>query len=403
MKSLKNKKIIKDMIINTIASIIPVLFLQVLILPKISIIVGDSSYGLLVTYLSIFNIIPATFGNVLNNIRLLNNDASSKNGDYNYLLCIFEFISTLLLIIIALLYGQEFSVLNLLLVVILGVLWLFREYHIVIFRIELNYLNVLKDNVILTIGYLIGFLVFIVFPKWQLIYIVGYLFSISFILNKTNLHKEKLIKTKKFNKISKDCLQLMFSNIISRSITYADKLIIYPILGGSVVSVYYAASIFSKITNLALSPITSVILGYVSKLKSNKSSLFNMTLLLSSFILIIGSFFCYLISKPVLNFIYPQYVNEAVKYVPIVLISMIFATQAHILNPFILKFYKMKWQIIINGVSLIFYLVISIFLLKKFKLYGFCFGVLFTNLLKLILILCLYYYKKGGTIENEKI
>lgn len=397
-----NKKFISDMMLNVIASMIPVIFLQIYILPKTSILLGDEVYGILVTYLSIFNLIPVTFGNVLNNIRLLNNNDKSKLGDYNVILLFFEIISTIILLALTLFYIKELNFFNIILTLILGLLWLYREYHIVIFRIELNFINVLKDNIILTIGYLIGYFFAVLTLKWQLIYILGYICSLVFIFKNSTIFKEPLKRTKLFKKNMFDSSLLFFSNIISRSVTYADKLIIYPILGATAVSVYYAASIFSKIVNLALSPIASVILSYVTKMKKNKNNVFTLTLKISSVILILGSICCYFIAKPLLLFIYPQYAFEAIKYIPLLLISMIFSTLSHILNPFILKFFKLKWQIFINSITLIFYILISIVLLNTEGLLGFCYGIMFSNLLKLILILVIYYLKKERDDTNEK-
>ena len=66
-----SKKIINDMLLNLIATAIPVAVLQLIILPMLSNRMGSDEYGLAVTMLSVFNVIPASFGNVLNNIRCL--------------------------------------------------------------------------------------------------------------------------------------------------------------------------------------------------------------------------------------------------------------------------------------------------------------------------------------------
>lgn len=69
----------------------------------------------------------------------------------------------------------------------------------------------------------------------------------------------------------------MISNVLARAINYADKILLYPLLGGTMVSVYYAATVFSKVVSLAITPINSVALSYLSKINKKTNSLFKWT------------------------------------------------------------------------------------------------------------------------------
>ena len=57
-------------------------------------------------------------------------------------------------------------------------------------------------------------------------------------------------------------------------VKYADRLILYPLLGGVAVSIYYSATIISKLISLAVTPLSTVILSYFSKMESLKRRTF---------------------------------------------------------------------------------------------------------------------------------
>lgn len=83
------RKIVLDMILNIVATAIPTIVLQLLILPALAWDMPDEKYGLLVTILAFLNVVPSTMGNVLNNIRLLYNNKyieKKYEGDFNIIL-----------------------------------------------------------------------------------------------------------------------------------------------------------------------------------------------------------------------------------------------------------------------------------------------------------------------------
>jgi hypothetical protein len=66
------------------------------------------------------------------------------------------------------------------------------------------------------------------------------------------------------------------------------------------------------------------------------------------------------------------------------------------IQPFVLKFCDIKWQILISAVGLITYFCASLVLWKFFGLFGFCYGTAIGMLAKLILMLAIYYKKDSG-------
>ena len=68
------------------------------------------------------------------------------------------------------------------------------------------------------------------------------------------------------------------------------------------------------------------------------------------------------------------------------------------ISPFVLKFCEMKWQIVINSVSVVVYFTSALILWHFFNLLGFCFGVTIGTVTKLIIMLIIYY--KGDNSES---
>ncbi len=397
------KKVIYDMLLNIVATAIPIIVLQLFILPRMSIVMGDSKYGLFVTIIAFVNTVPATFGNVINNIRLIfqnKYDEKKVKGDFSLITMVLIIANIVAVAVFTLFYKSEDSFGGLILTIIMTTLWLLREYYIVAYRIKINYLFITINNAILTIGYVFGYWLFLKCEYWQIVYLTALILSLIFIVFTTDIWKEPFRKTELFKEVSIQSVWLLVAGLLGRIISYADKLLLYPLLGGTIVAIYYSATIFGKIVSLAIGPISSVALTYLAKMKTKSNKLFGQTLLISSVFCIVGYIFCVAISKPVLQWLYPQYISEAIKYIHIVTAASIFGALISIVNPFILKFFDMKWQIVLSAGTVIIYITLCLALLKIWGLMGFCVGTLLTNVIKLIVMIIIYI--SCNTSEEKK-
>ncbi|WP_326907834.1 hypothetical protein [Sedimentibacter sp. MB31-C6] len=387
------KKIIFDLLLNIVATAIPIAIIQLLIYPIIAKELGNTDYGLMITLVSLFNLVSHPYGNVLNNIRLLQNNDYEKNnfeGDFNILLIVGLFFNSIIMIIGTIYYEGGFSFVSILLSIAISALILIREYMIVTFRISLNYKAILLNNIFLVFGYLVGFLLFIIFGYWQLIYLSGYFVSLLFILKNSDMLKEKYKITPLFNSTSHKSMILFFSTFLKSAIVYADKLIIYPLLGPVAVSTYYSATILGKIISMGIAPISSVFLSYLPNIK--KISLYNFIRLLfiTGVIGVVGYYLCILVSKPMLFLLYPEWAIESLDLIKITTASAILGVMCSVINPVILRFNNVNWQLVISMVEVMFYVVFTIFFYRIFGLKGFCLGILITKIFKLLLMITVY-------------
>lgn len=388
------KKIAFDMLLNIVATAIPTLVLQLLILPALAHNMNDDSYGLIVTILALMNIVPATMGIALNNMRLIMDRDQDYCEDYNVILLIMAAINLILVTAASIYYDRRISFIRLFLTLLLSLLWLLREYYIVDFRLKINYEYIFISNVLLTLGYGIGFIVFRLTNQWQYICIVGQLACLLFIISKSKLWMEPLTISSRFHNINFQTCLLIASSFLARITTYADKLLIFPILGGATVSVYHSATLLGKVVSMAITPISSVALTYLSKTKSKNDSTFKTAFSISTVVCVIMFFICVGISRPILRVLYPQFVDAAMNYIFITTGTMVLTVLTTVINPFILKYYDMKWQVRINGVYAVSYLFIVLLLLQLYGLYGFCVGALLAAAGKLIFTVMIYYRKQ---------
>ncbi len=393
-----NRELFRNMIFNITANVIPILLLQIILLPLLSRGMDSNEYGLVVTILAMLNVVPSTLGNTLNNIRLLHNNNYKKKsfiGDFNIILIGSSVVNLLIVLVSSIYYLKTYNsntneTAHVLLIVLLSLLWMYREYFIVTFLIDLRYDKILINNLLLSFGYILGFVCFWLTSYWEFIYIIGYVLSDIHILNKSILWKESIVMTELFKNTCKEYLMYVISCIISRLVIYADKLLLYPILGGTVVTIYYVATLSSKVIVLLISPISNVILSHISKEQTtSKNGLFKV-LIWGSSVCVVGYFGCLFFSEPVLRIIYPNYVDSAMGYIWLTTAIAMTRVLIGLINPFILRFLTMKWQVIINTISLLLYVSISMTLLIFWGLYGFCIGGLITNLVKIMIMLFIY-------------
>lgn len=402
---MNKQKIIIDSFLSIIASAIPIVILQLIVLPFVALELGEVEYGLVVTLVSMATMFSLPFGNVLNNIRLLLNNEYQENnlsGDFNVLLLVGSMLNTICMVIGTIYYVGHFSWINIMLVIIFSTLNLLREYFIVSFRITINYKLILINNVFLGTGYLLGLILFAYFDFWQLIYISGAGLSLIYIIKKTKLLNEGLAITKKFKRTAYKSVILFVSSFIKSALTQADKLLLFPLLGPVSVSIYYSATLIGKIISMAITPISGVMLSYLSKMKNIKMKDFFQMLLIVSIFGMIGYFLILLLSSPILTLLYPQWADQSLKFVPVTAAATIINAIAAIIHPIILRFNHINWQLFINGTSLIVYIACVFFFYNLYGLLGFCVGVLIANLIKVVIMICIFifgYY----TNDNRKI
>ena len=373
MKTKKNFAF--DFLYNVIAYAIPVFANQIIIQPTLGKMLSEDVYGSILTLINLINLIPFTVGNTLNNLRLIRNQEyldKRVNGDFGILLSIGCFFALFLSTIGFKYFKNSVSSNELLFFIILSAVWFFREYYIVVFRLAIDYKNILFNNLIMGIGYLVGLFFFSIGffgGYWELIYILGQLMSLSFIFWKGNkIFREKLVKTELFSKTLNMAILLLCANFLSSGLSNLDKLFIQPLLGNTAVSIYHASSVFTKIISTCTAPMAMVLLSYLSKKRTLERRTLILTFQLSFFVAICGYLFCVSFGRIFIQLLYPKYYYDAVLYIWITSANTMIALIISMIRPFTMKFCDIKWQIVVGILSNVGYFVGILLLIRKYNI-----------------------------------
>lgn len=391
----KQGEIAQNFVLNFLSYALPTAVLQFVVQPIIAKKIGSEANGQYLTLMSLNYFVIAITASVLNTVRMLQNEKYEKNkivGDFNlfflfYILIIVAFFPLGFIFI-----NKTRNVLDITLYIIIGILYLYHDYVFAQYRLQLNFRKILINNLLLILGYGVGTILFIyVMRKWQIVIITAYLLGAIYDYFNTTFIKEPIRKTIFFNETSGKIGSLTCANALSNSISYFDKLLLYPILGGSQVSIYYTASLVGKMLIMLSGPINSLALSYLVRVKSLQTRINKKHIVLGVCVLLGGYFLCVCVGYPLTNFLYPDWANESHKLIPITVAASLFTLIGNLLNTIIVRFYKSTFQIIVQAANLILYLVISLSMLSVYGIVGFCYGIAIVALIKMISLAVLLY------------
>jgi len=397
MLSFFKKSIFKDSFLNIIASFILTGVVQLLAYPFLAREFPDSVYGMILTIMGVINAVGVILGNSLNNTRLLlqsEYDKNGYNGDFKPILLVTALIGSIIIGITSAKLANEIDV-TVLGCIVISLLVLIRAYYSVRFRIIINYKKVLISNVFGVIGYIVGLVITNISGLWFFIFVFGELFSCMYILFFSNIVHDKFKITPIFKETLQKYILIMSGSLFSTLMMYMDRFYIFPFLGAEEVSNYNVASFLGKTVGLIVIPISGVLLTYYTK-KSHITlrEFSNSTILFSicCFFLFIGII---LFGEPITKLLYPTIVNNAKSYIIIAnAASMIFILSSTI-QPTLLRYCNAKWQPIIQSIYFVTYITLGYFGMNHSGLLGFCYAVLFSNIIQIIMMIvvvaiCLY-------------
>ena len=392
------KRILIDFIYSIFAYSLPTLALQLIIQPLLAAFYDVEAYGLYVTLFSVIHlginclITPLTSLRLLKKIDILNKRIFDNT--FNFLFLIIFFVNAVFVLSLSSFYFGAFKPIDLVLILLLTFFISFHDYYSVQFRLEINYKKIILDNLILVSGFFVGFLLcrFVVKEYWQSIFITGYVFSSVFILFITRLWANEP-KKKGLSLIRGKYLNLSFSSSLNNSLTYCDKLIIYPVLGAYAVAVYSAATVVSKLISFVAAPVRNVLLSYavdrnqIVFKKSNATKKIILIALISVLFLVVT----YFLSAGLCYFLYNKYFQSVLSILIVTVLSVFVETISNILNVMLLKVGKAKLQSLISIIKIVVYVIFvkaTIFTVSN-PLLGFCISSLVANCVQLVSIVYL--------------
>jgi len=150
-------------------------------------------------------------------------------------------------------------------------------------------------------------------------------------------------------------------------------------------------------------PINSVILSYITRWDKSKAKIFPKVLLAGAVVVTVGYVCTLAISKPILLLLFPQWIDEVMKIIPLTTVTIMLTVLTSFLQPFVMKYCKMQWQIGISAIGSGSYFVCAMILWKLMGLSGFCIGTIIGCIVKLIIMIVVFHRSIGNCADNNKV
>ncbi|MCQ4635283.1 hypothetical protein NE619_00870 [Anaerovorax odorimutans] len=339
------KKFTGDVFFNIVAFSIYIIGQQILLLPILARNTNDKGFSSIVVFISIFSIITNTLGSELGVTRQIKKEDDENKGidQDGYDRFILYLTPIVIIVAVTLLSIYNFNLKYIIVCTIVIVLGNFRLYLAAFFRLQKNFIRVILQNVAYVVGMLIGLGIFLLTENFFLPFIVAEVCGVGYSLKKIPFRKKRKFRWQQFkldvSRIGKTFFDLGLIALLINTMVYFDRLIIYPILGATAVSVYYAANSMSKAVTLIVNPIHGVILSWLGSSKNyNKQRILKITIKLNFPMVIIAAIVSWPITYFALWFLYPQYFEQALSFIVPICISVGFSVACSLSKGVLLKF-----------------------------------------------------------------
>lgn len=387
-----NKTFYIDVIYSIVASGIVTAVTTFLVNPILAKQFDAASYGIVLSLSAAVTAISTVFGNTLNNVRLIENpkeDSNLHRHNYKFIISISSSMALMLTGGIGYLLF-DVSIITLSLLMIFALLATYKNYYAVVFRIKINTKKNLAMSVFMSIGYGIALFVPNLQLVWPIIYVIGELISIIFIRLTTEIPHDLFKRDQRMKIIMKSYLFIISSSIIANVILYLDRFLIFPILGSEYVTLYTVSTVYAKMFTIVLTPMSTLILSYISQPHFVMTKKLHQIILIST----LGLSGLFIISVPIFapfltNILYPQFYDITNDYFLIGAIGITIANVSLLLNPFVLRYAKPKWQFYISIIYGLTYIGLSVFLMIIWGIYGFYLAVIISSSLRTIILIML--------------
>lgn len=395
LKSILNGGVGKNMLLATCSSMLVTFTSQVIIFPMLAKKTDAQSFGVILTAMGVVSVIISTFGNSLNNTRLIENNKYRKGrieGDFLAILIIIATIAafTAFFIVRNLDWGgtpQSVAVL----LTVYSVLGVFRTYGMVFYRINLDYvrdffLNLLVCGVQITICLIIK-----EWSLWPMVFICGEIMGL-YILHNTSIYTESFIITPFFGETLKKETQLLIITLLLSATSYIDRFILYPFIGGEAVSAYNTSSLIGKCILLLYVPISGVCLSYFSKDKLYASPK-RLSWITVSVILFSGVYYIFglCFGPAMIKLMYPDLLELSIPYFSISTLATIIYATGNFFQTIIVSIIPQKYQIIILTGYITTHIIVGGILAHRYLIFGYGIAACITATIRLVVLLIILH------------
>lgn len=383
------KNITGDLLYSMMGLVVMNGVIQLLLYPYLNRQLGAEQFGSVLSLLSIVAIMGATFGTAANYSRMVcHTKGKEVKGDYNLFLLMVAGISAVVSAV-GLWWlggGKWYYFVGYYLLVVITVV---RYYADVEFRLNLNYKRFFIYYVLISVGYVAGILVYPMTKSWVAAMLLGELLAVLYVIFGGRLFSRPLFsRSEHFRDNLKSMVILSGTELIATLILNADRLMLQVFAGGVAVTVFYTATLIGKIISLISMPLNGVIMGHLANYKGKFSAKTFMKICSVSVILgLVMNLACVGVSYVFVKIMYADIFEMVKPYFWLANLGQIFYFISNTLTVILLRFSEEKYQLYINIVYLIAFIVLAVPMTAVWKLWGMAWALVIVNLLKIAAIM----------------
>ncbi len=400
MERQNTKKTTWDLIYTVLATVVLTGVLQLIVYPLINHIYGTSVTDNILYFIGIIYIVPTALGNSLGNIRLMmRKECDITNRDFIPFLTILSAICAIICGFVA--FWDSDDVIFPIAFAIFSVLYLIRMYVSVEFRLNLKFKGFFFYYVAISVGYLVGFGLYLLTDIWLLIFTVGEVVALAYSFIRGRMMRNDGLSGNRA-KITKPLVMLALSTIVRDCVNQYDKVILKQVAFEGMVTHYHVVSLISKTIMMLVQPINTLILSYLTVKDSGltKKQLVRFT----GIALVCGAVFyagCIIGTPIFVRLVYPDLYDAVMPYNLIVNLGVIIGFISTMFMSILLTQGKTAIQMAIQCVWGIGFIIAAYFFVTKYQIWGLAYVTLVANVIKLLLSI-VFVFKDKKVKENKE-
>lgn len=384
---------IRDIVYSIAALLLMNATIQLIVYPFLLKQKGEEEFGYILTLLAIISILASSLGSSAHYSRIIiDPDGNRANSDY--LICLFALLPIAVVVsAVALRIVVPQQKESILLFAFLIWITILRSYCDVNYRIRLDFKGYFRYYALISLGYLLGCLLYRFTKSWMSVFAIGETFSVvSVFFGKDSVVKFNFSPTPNFKENLKSISYLALSNFTLAVVLNCDRPILLNMIDGEAVTKFYIASLIGKMISMIIVPLNGVILSYLVKIKQSLSSasvgkLIGLVLSAGVF----SVFACVIVSHIYVRIVYPEMYESVRQLFWVANTGQVLYFLSSTIMMLLLRVSEEKTQLYINLVYFIIYLVSSVLCTKIFGMQGMLWSIVAVNALKLIIIIFILF------------
>jgi O-antigen/teichoic acid export membrane protein len=385
----KIKGVSRDLIDSVLGLVAMNGVIQFVLYPGFQRYMGTESFGRVLSLLSIISIMSCTFGVAANYSRMLVKTKKIEcKGDYNIFL-LGVCVLCIPVSIAGLVWLGDGSVLMFVGFLVLMAVTVLRYYSDVEFRLNVNYRGFLLYYVLISVGYVVGLLLYPITKSWIIAMLIGEVAAVLFVFFKGALYEKPYFeKSDYFKDNMKSVIILSLTEFIAAVILNADRLMLQAIVGGVAVTIFYVATLVGKMISLVSMPLNGVIMGHLAKYEGKLAPKTFLKLCVGVILLgMVLNVLCVGVSIVFVLVLYPDLYNDVKPYLLVTNAGQIYYFLSNTLTVVLLRFTDEKYQLYINIVYMAVFVVFAVPMTFLWHIWGMAWALLIVNLIKIVAIM----------------